>query len=412
MFLRSNIITRVINLKKTIIPILIIVLLFSGCQPKKVDIKDIEPTAQVPTTQVETEKEPEIRGIWISCYDIENTKGKSRAEYSALTDEMFRVIAETGLDTAFIHMRAFSDALYQSELFPTSKYIAKNRGAELEYDPFEVIIESAEKYNISVHGWINPFRISYDNDPSLLCKDETASRLINEKSTAVGILSSGIYYNPANTDAQKLILDGIREILTKYDIDGIHIDDYFYPEDCNELDAVEFEAYVSSGGNLEKSDWRRATVDAFVSAIYKTVKSFSPELIFSISPGARTDINYNKLYADCEKWLSTDGYADWIIPQLYFGFEREDFNFTTLLAEWDSFSRCNSVKIICGLALYKSGTDESEEWLNNNDIISAQIEAVRSKKWNGFVIFSYSDIIRKEASASVEKIKERVKVSE
>lgn len=404
-----------IILKKIIIPLLIIVFLFSGCQPKKVDIKDIETITQIQTTaiaEVKEEEEKELRGIWISCYDIENSSKKSREEYKNIADDMFKRIAETGLDTAFIHMRAFADALYQSDIFPTSKYIAGERGARLDYDPFEVILESAEKHNISVHGWINPFRISYDNDPSLLCEDEISKKLIDENSTAVGILSSGIYFNPASTDAQKLILDGIKEILTKYDIDGIHIDDYFYPEDCEELDSSEFNAYASSGGTLEKADWRRATVDALVSAIYKTVKSFSPELIFSISPGARRDMNYDKLYADCEKWLSNEGYADWIIPQLYFGFEREKFDFNSLLEEWNSFERISSVKIACGLALYKVGTDESEEWANNNEVISAQIDAVRSKKWNGFVIFSYSDLLRSKASASVDKFKERIKVSQ
>lgn len=400
-----------IILKKIIIPLLIIVFLFSGCQPKKNEITPPEPSTQVPLTETKTVEEPELRGIWISCFDLENTSGKTREEYGKLSDEMFCRISEAGLDTAFIHLRAFSDALYQSELFPTSKYIAKYRGANLNYDPFEVMLESAGKYNISVHGWINPFRISYNNDPALLCENEAASRYIKSKSTAVGILPSGIFYNPASTEAQKLILDGIREILTKYDIDGIHIDDYFYPEDCEKLDFAEFEAYKASGGALEKSEWRRATVDAFVSAIYNTVKSFSPELIFSISPGAKKDVNYNELFADCEKWLSSEGYADLIIPQLYFGFKREGFNFSTLFDEWDSVKRCSAVRIACGLALYKAGIDESEEWHDEPEVIAAQIDAVRERKWNGFVIFSYSDLLRNEASAPVEKIKERIKDS-
>lgn len=393
---------------------MIIVLLFSGCQPKKVNIEDIKPTTQAPTTlKLEAEKEEkELRGIWISCYDIENTSGKSREEYEKITDAMFNRIAEVGLDTAFVHLRAFSDALYQSNIFPTSKYIAEERGAKLQFDPFEVILDSAKKHNISVHGWINPFRISNNNDPSLLCEDEASKKLIDEKSTAVGILSSGIYYNPASLEAQKLILDGIKEILTKYDVDGIHIDDYFYPEDCDELDYAEYNAYISSGGDLKLDGWRRATVDAFVSAIYKTVKGFSSELIFSISPSARTDVNYYKLFADCEKWLSSEGYADWIIPQLYFGFKRKIYDFTSLLEEWNSLERSSSVKIACGLALYKVGTDESEEWATDSEVISKQIEAVRNKNWNGFVIFSYSNLLRSNASASVDKIKERIKVSE
>ncbi len=392
-----------IFLKRTVLLLLIICFLFGGCKIKEADISDF-PT--VPATEP-VEIKDELRGIWISCYDIESAAGKTREEYSAITDEMFRNIGEFGLNTAFVHLRAYSDAFYKSDIFPYSKYIAGKRGAQLDFDPFEVMLESAEKYKISVHAWINPFRISYKNDITELCENEPAYEFIKSKSTAVGILNSGIYYNPANTDAQKLILDGIREIINKYPVDGIHIDDYFYPEDCDTLDEKEYSDYISSGGKLAKDDWRRAAIDSFVSSMYAAVKSVSDSLTVSISPGARTDVNFNTLYADCEKWLNTDGYADCIIPQLYFGFEREEFNFGSLLAEWNSYPR--KTDIVCGLAAYKCGTDESDEWLADYNVLAKQLEAVRAVKWNGFVIFSYSDLLRPEASGALNILKESIK---
>lgn len=352
----------------------------------------------------EYSRDEEIRGIWISCYDWISTEGKNREEYKHSTDEMFENISKAGLNTAFVHLRAFSDSFYKSDNYSYSNYIVSN--TEPEYDPFEVMLESAEKYGISVHGWINPFRISYSGDLSEL--NEPALSLYETEETAVCSVPEGIFYNPSSLEAQKLILNGIKEIITKYPVYGIHIDDYFYPSQSEEIDKKEYSDYISSGGKLSLEDWRRAIIDSFVSALYNCVKSIDGSLTVSISPGGNNDRNYSELYADCKKWLSSPGYADLIIPQLYFapGFGKYDFD--TCLNEWDSYKRLDSVKILCGLAGYKCGTDE-RNWKTDTDILCYQLNECRKRCWNGFVLFSYSDLIKKSVEEWINPFVENIK---
>ncbi len=384
---------------KKLIPFLaIIILLFSSCQQIKHQTEN---------------NNSEIRGIWISCYDHISAESKSKEEYKSETDKMFRRIAESGLNTAFIHLRAFSDSFYKSDIFPYSHFIAGSQGNELSFDPFEVMLKSAEENEISVHGWINPFRISTYHEPSLLCKDNPAKKILDHGNHIgeIVIQTNGIYYNPSCTSNHKLVIDGVREILEKYDIDGIHIDDYFYPSTDESVDNIQYGQYTQSGGTLPLNEWRIANINAFVSGLYGAVKSFGDEITFSISPSADNDKNTNELYADCELWLRENGYADLIIPQIYFGFNHSKFGFGDLLNKWSSFERNPEVSLACGIAAYKCAYEDEyagngiNEWLDYNDIIARQVTAIKNNPdYSGFVIFSYSDLERGTAKEEIENL--------
>lgn len=368
-------------------------------------------------TTAPTVSENELRGIWISCYDHISAAGKTREKYKAATDAMFKNIKDCGLNTAFVHLRAFSDAFYQSDIYPYSSYIAGTEGANLAFDPFEVMLESAEKYGISVHGWINPFRVSTKKDTSLL-SGKNPAKVILDSGNAEGeicVLSNGIYYNPSCPSNHQRIIDGVREIINKYDIDGIHIDDYFYPSTAESVDKKQYSQYKSEGGTMSLADWRRNSVNAFVSALYSAVKSADSSLIFSISPAGQLDKNYGEYYADCELWLSRTGYADLIIPQIYFGFEHETLAFTSLLNKWGNLSRASGVKLACGIAAYKCATTDkyagtgSAEWKNNTDILSRQLTAIRkNKNYGGFVVFSYQDLTRSACKTEINNLKNTI----
>lgn len=376
----------------------------------------VQPTtapATVPTT-APAPVDTEMRAIWISCYDYTSAAGKSRSQYKAVTDTMFKNISECGLNTAFVHLRAFSDAFYKSDIFPYSSFIAGTEGGSLAFDPFEVLLESAEKYNISVHGWINPFRVSTKSDVSLLSNKNPAKIILNEgnEDGRVCVLSNGIYYNPSHLDNHKLILDGVREILNNYDIDGIHIDDYFYPSTNASVDSAQYREYKSNGGTLSLSEWRISNVNAFVSSLYSTVKAENSGAIVSISPSAQIDKNKNELYADCKLWLSQRGYADMIIPQIYFGFEHSTLPFPELLAQWANLPRHSSVKLVCGLAAYKCATEDAyagngkTEWKNNTDMLVRQVNGIRNNNsYSGFALFSYNDLIRSSCKTEIENLK-------
>ena len=391
---------------KKLIPLtMIICLLLSSCQLNNPQIPEKEGSA-------------ELRGVWISCYDHISAAGKSREEYKTETDRMFQTIAEYGLNTAFVHLRAFSDAFYESEIFPYSSFIAGEEGAELSFDPFEVMLESAEAYGISVHGWINPFRISTKTDVSLLSEKNPAKKLLDDgnKNGEICILENGIYYNPSCASNHKLILDGVKEIITKYDIDGIHIDDYFYPSTDEKVDEKQYSEYKSAGGALPLSQWRENNVNAFVSALYSAVKAVDDTLTVSISPDAKLERNKNELFADCELWLAEKGYADLIIPQIYFGFEHETCAFQPLLDEWGSLERNSSVSLACGMAAYKCGkADEyagtgAGEWQECSDMLAKQINSIRNNKsYGGFVVFSYGDLLREDCKTETQNLKDTIK---
>ena len=407
---------------KKIFPLfLIICLLLSSCQLSN---QGGFVLAETTTASTATEpvfrpvKQTEMRAIWISCYDHISAQGKSEKEYKAETDGMFRTIKDVGFNTAFVHMRAFSDAFYKSEIYPYSSYIAGKEGADLPFDPFEVILESAEKYGISVHGWINPFRISSKNDPSLISDSNPAKTILENGNSdgEIAILPSGIYYNPSHTENHRRIIDGVREIISNYDIDGIHIDDYFYPSTDEAVDEIQYSQYTSQGGLLPLEEWRMTNVNAFVSGLYSAVKSENENLVFSISPAAQLDKNYKELYADCRLWLSQKGYADMIIPQIYFGFEHETNAFDSLLLKWSNLEKHSDIRLVCGLGAYKCGFEDEyagtgiNEWIDNSDLLVRQLDAVRNNSnYSGFAVYSYRDLIRADCSEETENLKNYLK---
>lgn len=378
--------------------------------------KTTAPTGTVKAT-VSAPMQKELRGVWISCYDHISAENKTKEQYSDLTDKMFKRIKDCGLNTAFIHLRAFSDAFYQSDIFPYSSLIAGKEGASLPFDPFEVMLESAKQYGISVHGWINPFRISTSTDISRLSEKNPAKKILDSGNLdgEICVLSNGIYYNPSCPSNHKLIIDGVREILNKYDIDGIHIDDYFYPSTSETVDKKQYAEYRADSGTLSLDDWRRNCINAFVSSLYSAVKTVNPSLTVSISPAARLDENYESNYADCELWLSHSGYADLIIPQIYFGFEHETLAFKPLLDKWSSLSRATGVNLACGIAANKCSTVDkyagtgSEEWKNNSDILSRQVSTIRKNdNYCGFVVFSYQDLNRSNCKSEIDNFKKAI----
>lgn len=354
--------------------------------------------------------DPEIRAIWISCYDWPSAAGKTAADYRALTDAMFDRIRRAGFNTAFVHLRAFSDAFYPSALFPAAAELAGERGGALAFDPFALLLESAAENGIAVHGWINPFRIAHHTDPARLCADEPAKQLLaaGNPGGRIAVLDNGLYYNPACPENHALILAGIKEILENYAVAGIHIDDYFYPSETPEIDRIQYKEYTDAGGTLPLQDWRKVKINTFVSTLYDTVKAADPALIFSISPAGNLGNNRGALCADVDTWLAKPGYADWILPQLYFGFRHASQPFETLLADWAALPRAEGVRLICGLGAYKLGTrDENagagaNEWRDDPGLLARQLASVRANAaYSGVALFSYGDLLRPAAADGV-----------
>lgn len=333
--------------------------------------------------------------VWLTYSEIGNlVKNKNEEEYRESLQKLFDNLEEGKINTVFYQCRAFCDSLYASEIFPVSKYIGEEK---LAFDPFEIFLEMGKSRNIKVHCWVNPYRVSYNNDFSLLPENSPVRKLYKDNKNALFICNEGIFLNPAVSEGRRLVLDGIREILNKYQVDGIHFDDYFYPDTDDLNDKALYKTYQKNGGILSLADWRRENVSALVSGVYSLIKSFDNNLIFSISPSADIEKCKNVFYADVEKWCSEEGFADYIIPQIYFGFENEKMPFNTVAKEWEELITEGDAKLICGLAVYKCGqVDENagsgkNEWQENVNILSRQYEQIaESQAWQGVSLFSYS----------------------
>lgn len=208
--------------------------------------------------------------------------------------------------------------------------------------------------------------------------------------TFVNIVNGRYYLNPAYDEVIDLICRGVDEIVRNYDVDGIHIDDYFYPTTSEDFDKAAFEA----SGASDLSEWRIANCNRFVHAMYESVKRVDSDILFGISPQGNIDADYSTLYADVRLWGSCVGSCDYLVPQLYYGFENETCPFAETLAEWENLVTCDSVSLIIGLAAYKLGAEDKWagaagelEWVENPDIIQQQIELMKQSSADGYALY-------------------------
>ena len=370
-------------MKKIVCILLSILILCSGC-------------ATNPDGQTEKETEM-VSAVWIFYSELSMLDEKSRDEkaFTSKIENMLDNCVSWGINTVFLQVRPFSDSFYKSDIFPWSYYLTGKQGKDVSYDPLEICLELAHERDIKLHAWINPFRISFDDDASRLSENHPALDWINNKTDDVVYADGGMYYSPASPSAQRLVLDGVREIVRNYDIDGIHIDDYFYPSTDKKIDASFYKQYKDGGGKLSLDEWRLDTVSAFVAQMYTTVKSENPDCIFSVSPAGNISNNYKQQYADVRLWCSRRGYADWIIPQLYYGFENDKLSFDKALSQWQSLNTIGAVRMIYGIAAYKVN-DSDDEWQAGSGIIDRQLALVRdSDSCYGAAFFSYSSLADK-----------------
>lgn len=236
------------------------------------------------------------------------------------------------------------------------------------YDPLEILVEKAHKYNMSFHAWLNPYR-----------------------------KKMGVIFNPGKTSSTNRIVRITKEILQNYEVDGIHFDDYFYPS-------------RSKGAQFYKVSVakRKKVINNMVKKIYKTVKSYNKNLLFGISPAG--NIEYaESLGCDLKSWLSKDGYIDYIIPQIYWSDQyrlsgKTVKMYSNRLNEWLDLNE-NDTPMFIGLALYRAGSRSSSDlgWSRKNNNIVTQIRQLKREGCEGFVLFSSSYLYKSVTQKEVRK---------
>ncbi|MEG0091634.1 MAG: family 10 glycosylhydrolase, partial [Oscillospiraceae bacterium] len=190
-----------------------------------------------------------------------------------------------------------------------------------------------------------------------------------------------------------------------YAVDGIHMDDYFYPTTDLSIDKANYDA---SGSTLSQENWRRENVNNLVKSIYAKIKSINPAVTFGISPQGNNDNNYNSQYSDVKLWLSQPGYADYIMPQLYWGFNyltksgRADYQFTKLAQQWAGYPRADEVKLYIGLGAYRigggdGGSNDQSEWSSGTNLANMVSAARAIEGIGGCGLYRYDNLFKNSA---------------
>lgn len=383
-------------MKKVIPLILILCFTFSSCSlPQN-------------NTQPVVQKNEYRKAVWIAYYELsEFTKDKSKYEFEQKTNDEFSKLSSYGFNTVTVQIRPCANAFYLSKYFPSSIYFNGTQGGEMAYDPLEIMCSVAQKYKLNIEAWINPYRVSQDDDYTKLSPDNFAVK--NKKITKV--VDGKIYFNPAYDKVTDLIVNGVKEIVENYNISAIHFDDYFYPTQSKNFDKKEYKKY---GGDLSLTDWRRQNVTNMVKRVYEAIKTVNKGVEFGISPASNIENDKNSLYADVESWVK-NGYVDYICPQVYFGFKNVYQPFMFTVKKWVKLCENTDIDLYIGLPLYKANTKDKyaaendksiiNEFKNNNNIISRQITYIsKIDKIKGYYIFSFSQLTSENAKEEVSNM--------
>jgi len=348
----------------------------------------------------EAQSKPEFRGLWIATVDNIDWPSKGnfspdsqRREFIQLLDMM----QKNGFNTAIVQVRPAADAFFPSSYEPWSEWLTGIQGTPPRpyYDPLEFMISETHKRGMEFHAWVNPYRAVFNNGTSSLSPTHV-TRLHPEWFLTYG---DKRYFDPGNKEAQRFVGYVIRDMVSRYAVDAIHMDDYFYPYRLTGKEFPDNHSFLVYGNGMNKDDWRRSNTDSIIALLSRTIKSENPKCQFGISPfgiwrnankdslnGSMTNggsSNYDDLFADILLWLKK-GWIDYVAPQIYWEFEHRVAPFGVLLDWWSKHSYGKNCYI--GLGMYKAGSNPA--WKDRMQL-PRQIDAIRNTpNVQGMVFFS------------------------
>ena len=332
----------------------------------------------------------DMRAAWISTVDNIDWPSKPGLSDQEMKGEMIRILDNLrsyNLNTVVFQIRPTADAYYKSSKEPASHWITGTQGVAPGFDPLQLMIDEAGKRGMSVHVWLNPYRVQKDTTKDVLTK----SHLYFKKPELFLTYGKTRYFNPGYQETRDFVAGVVGEIVRNYDIQAIHMDDYFYPYKIVGEEFPDEQAFAKEPREFkDKDDWRRDNVDLIIKQIRDTIIANKPEVEFGISPfgvwrnkskdseGSNTvagATNYDDLYANILKWQK-ENWIDYVTPQIYWhiGFDRADFE---VLAKWWAKHKYGA-NVYIGLGDYKiSKTAKEIEWRSPDQIVK-QLEMIRS----------------------------------
>jgi uncharacterized lipoprotein YddW (UPF0748 family) len=329
----------------------------------------------------------QLRGMWIATVvniDWPSRPGLPVDEQQAELISLYDTAVDKGFNTVVVQVRPTADAFWPSPYEPWSKYLSGTQGQGPGYDPLEFAVREAHARNLRIHGWFNPYRVSMDTDLDALVPTHPA-RVHPDWAVPYG---PKLYYNPGIPAVRRFVITAIMDAVRRYDLDGVHFDDYYYPYPVAGVEFPDDDAFASYGaGFADRADWRRNNINLLITELVAAIHARKPHVQFGSSPfavwrnigtdprgsdttaGAQT---YDDLYADTRRWVRAQ-WIDYIAPQVYWteGFAAADYD---KIVDWwsgqirDSHSR---TRLYIGQATYKIGTStQSPEWINDPEEMS------------------------------------------
>ncbi len=269
----------------------------------------------------------EFRGAWLHVIGQTQWQNKTTEQAKAYIRDQFDKLQDAGCNAVFFQVRPTADAVYKSEIEPWSAWLTGKRGKAPSpmWDPMEYAIEEAHKRGLEFHAWLNPYRVTSTAKEVL-----PAGHISNKHPERFFRYNGQILFDPAFQENRDYICNVVSDILNRYDVDGIHIDDYFYPYPAKGMKIPDDASYARFGNGMNRGDWRRKNVDLLIEQLHSTVKRHKPWVRFGVSPfgiwrNVKNDPrgsestglqNYDDLYADVILWAK-NGWVDYLAPQLY-----------------------------------------------------------------------------------------------
>ncbi len=345
----------------------------------------------------------EMRGVWIASVFNINFPSKQNLSVSEMKnelDEIVKTVSEANLNAIFFQAIPSSDALYKSNVYPWSSFLTGTQGKAPDdgFDPLAYIIEKAHAAGIELHAWINPYRVTHTAGIELTDLAENHPARLHPE-YCVKYTDGKYYYNPGVPEVRSMLSSEAAFIASNYDVDGIHMDDYFYPYPVAGGIFDDADEYALYGSDMSLEDWRRENVNMTVKSIYEAVKAVNPDCRFGISPfgiyankGSGTPVTgsdtqgleaYNSLYCDALAWVK-GGYVDYLAPQIYWAFSTSVAPFDIIARWWNANLDGTGVDLYIGHALHKI-----EEFPENE--IPIQAEFARNLMcYKGSIFYGYA----------------------
>ncbi|OQP53390.1 hypothetical protein A4H97_23360 [Niastella yeongjuensis] len=320
-------------------------------QPASQTTQQPQPSQKSQSSQISqpSQSQSEFRAAWVATVSNINwpsRRGLTTEEQQREAIQLLDFLQSHNFNAVIFQVRPQADALYQSNLEPWSYFLTGKQGKAPDpyYDPLQFWIEAAHDRGLELHVWLNPYRAH-----SPAGGEVSNTSLVKKKPELVVKLKDGHWwFDPSKKGTQEHGMAVVMDIVKRYDIDGVHFDDYFYPYptyngNADFPDSGSYKEYVDKGGPLSLGDWRRNSVNSFIESLYKNIKAEKPYVKFGLSPfgtwrpGYPSIVEgfdqYNQLYADARLWLN-EGWIDYFTPQLYWKINSPTVSYPVLLGWW------------------------------------------------------------------------------